>query len=284
MLRNQPNSKNKESIKYKNFLLSPLFIFSLSISFVVIGLLIFSAIKANILKNYQIADSDKAGNKKNLIAPANAAEIYPEFICPCCGQPLNPDRICCGAMKERIDFIDEQVSAGFSQEEIMIMAVKEFGINSLAKPEVKEEIKNKLLAQAPQDSPRIVFAIDSLDLGEVSQAKGIVSAFFDFKNEGKSDLVINKLSTSCGCTSASIVYHDIEGPTFTMPGHGKKNPQNWSVSIAPGEKAQLKVYYDPNAHGKQKEKVLPITRTISVFSNDPVDFEKQIKIELNQIP
>ena len=37
-------------------------------------------------------------------------------------------------------------------------------------------------------------------------------------------------------------------------------------------------------HGKQKEDILSITRTVSIFSNDPVEFEKQIKIELDQIP
>lgn len=69
-----------------------------------------------------------------------------------------------------------------------------------------------------------------------------------------------------------------------MPGHGKDNPENWNVSISPGDSVNLKVYFDPNAHGEQKEDELSITRTISVFSNDPVDFEKQVRIELIQVP
>ena len=69
-----------------------------------------------------------------------------------------------------------------------------------------------------------------------------------------------------------------------MPGHGKENPENWSIAIAPGSSAELKVYYDPNAHGLQEAASQSITRTISVFSNDPVDFEKQIRIELTQTP
>jgi len=84
------------------------------------------------------------------------------------------------------------------------------------------------------------------------------------------------MTTSCSCTSASIVYQDKEDPTFTMPGHGKKNPNSWSVTIAPGKEAKLKVYYDPNAHGKQKEKSLSIIRFISIFSNDSVEFEKRV--------
>ena len=68
-----------------------------------------------------------------------------------------------------------------------------------------------------------------------------------------------------------------------MPGHSKENPTDWSVSIAVGDSAQVKVYYNPNAHGKQKENTLSITRTISIFSNDPVEFEKVVRIELTQI-
>ena len=66
--------------------------------------------------------------------------------------------------------------------------------------------------------------------------------------------------------------------------HGKENPKNWQVSIASGDSAQLKIYYDPMAHGIQKEDQLDITRTVSIFSNDPVDFEQKIKIELTQLP
>ena len=219
-----------------------------------------------------------------LIEPAKAAEIYPEFICGCCGRPLDPLNPCCGDMKQKVEYIEKQVKAGLSKDEIMIAAVKEFGINSLAKEETKQEIKNKLIALAPLDAPKIVLAQTSYDFGKVSQGGGIVSANFNLKNEGSSNLIINKLSTSCGCTSASIIYNGVEGPTFTMPGHGKDNPQNWSVSITPGDAAQLKVYYDPNAHGEQKEPSLAITRTIDVFSNDPVEFEKQVRIELNQTP
>ena len=169
-------------------------------------------------------------------------------------------------------------------EEGINAAVKEFGLASLAKEGTEQEIKNILIDQAPVDAPKIIFEQTSYDFGQVSQADGIVFTYFPIKNKGESNLVIDKLSTSCGCTLASIVYQGEEGPTFTMPGHGKENPANWSVEIAPGDEAQLKIYYDPNTHGEQKEDVLPVTRTISIFSNDPVEFEKQVRIDLNQTP
>ncbi len=219
-----------------------------------------------------------------IIKAVNASELYSEFVCPCCGKPLDPENICCGAMKQRIDFIDSLIKEGGSKEDIELAAVKEWGLSSLIKSEKQDEIKTKLLENAPEDSPRIEFIKSSYDFGEISQSEGIVSTEVRFVNSGKSDLVIDKLSSSCGCTSGAIVYKGKEGPSFTMPGHGKKNPENWSVSITPGDEAILKIYYDPNAHGKQDKAVLPITRTVSVFSNDPVNFEVKTKIELEQIP
>jgi hypothetical protein len=266
----KPKKKNKKYFILSSFLLGVLF------TFIFFGV-VFSA--RALLVALKSSDEDLT-----IIEPVRAAEIYPEFVCSCCGRPLDPSKICCGDMKRKIDYIDHQVEAGFSKDEIMMAATKEFGINSLAKEETKQEIKSMLLASAPADAPKIVFAQTSYDFGEVSQADGVVFTLFTIKNAGEGDLVIDKLSTSCGCTMASIVYNGVEGPTFTMPGHGKENPKNWSVSITPGDTAQVKVYFDPNVHGKQKEPSLDITRTVSVFSNDPVEFEKQIRIELTQVP
>jgi len=197
---------------------------------------------------------------------------------------LDPENICCGAMQQRIDFIDSGVAGDMSHDDLLLAGIKEFGLNGLAKEETKQSIEEMLLAQAPEDAPKIDLSETKIDMGEVSQSEGIVSTIFSLENTGESDLIIDKISTSCGCTSAAIVYQGNEGPQFTMPGHGKDNPKNWSISISPGDSAELKVYFDPNAHGPQKEDILPITRTISIFSNDPVEFEKQLRIELNQVP
>jgi hypothetical protein len=220
-----------------------------------------------------------------IIKPAQAEEIYDEFICSCCGRPLDPANICCGDMQAKIDFVNQQVKTGLNREAIILAGVKRFGFNSLAKDDTKEEIKAQLAAQAPLDAAKISFiGKKNFNFGTIGQSDGVVFTTFEFTNQGQSDLIIDKLSTSCGCTLAAIVYQGQEGPTFTMPGHGKDNPQNWSVAIKPGDTAQVKVYYDPNAHGQQQEPSLAITRTISIFSNDPVDFEQQLRIDLEQIP
>jgi len=243
--------------------------------------------KGNIIK--AIAVSGEGGIKTKLIKSVSAKEIYPEFVCPCCGKPLDPDNICCGAMRERINYIDTLMDKGFSKKEIMKNAVKKFGIESLIdkKKQDNENLsKKQMIAEAPADAPKIIFSKETFDFGKISQKNNVVSTEFKFRNEGETDLVIDSLSASCGCTSASIIYKGKEGPSFTMsmPGHGKKNPKNWSVSIAPGDEAILKVYYDPNAHGPQKKPEKHITRTVSIYSNDPIEFEKKIRIDLDQTP
>ena len=122
---------------------------------------------------------------------------------------------------------------------------------------------------------------DSYDFGEFSQIKVTVKTFFEIKNNGQSDLIIERLETSCGCTLASIVYQDQEGPKFNMPGHGvNEEIGDWQIAISSGASAQLKVYYDPNMHPEFRGTA---TRTIAIFSNDPIDFQKEVQIELNQV-
>jgi len=215
-----------------------------------------------------------------IIKTAQASEVYPMFTCPCCGQPLNKEEPCCGAMTQIIDYIDKQVELEKSKDEVVLSTAKEFGLDRLTNEEDRISLKQTLADLAPADAPRIDISETSRDLGEVSQAKGEVSTDFEFRNSGESDLVINKLSSSCGCTSTAILYNGEVGPTFTMPGHGKENPTDWQVVIKPGKSAILIVFYDPNVHG---EFTGAVTRTISVFSNDPVEFEAKVTITLDQV-
>ena len=202
------------------------------------------------------------------------------FLCPCCGQPLDKNNICCGAAKERIDYIDSQAAEGKSQEEIILSYVKKYGLASFVDKNKASQFKEELVKTAPANRPIISLAPDSFDFGDVSQKKGKIYTYFDLKNEGKSDLVIERLDTSCGCTFASVIFRGEEGPFFAMAGHGYENQTDWKLTIPPGEQAQLKVMYDPDVHRDFRG---PATREIYVFSNDPIDFEKKVQIELNQI-
>lgn len=215
-----------------------------------------------------------------LVKPVLADEVYPLFFCPCCGQPLDKNNICCAMAQERIDYIDSLVAQGISQEEIILNYVKKYGLNSFTDEERQKEFKERLVAAAPDNRPIISLTPDFYDFADVSQKAGKVYTYFALKNEGQSDLVIDRLETSCGCTFAAIIYQGVESPYFTMAGHGYKNPEWSGVTIAPGREAKLKVMYDPDVH---KDFRGTATREIYIFSNDPINFEKKVTVELNQV-
>ncbi len=220
----------------------------------------------------------KEGNLLLLEGDYTPEEIYQMIECPCCGQSIAAN--CCGMAKQRQDFVKRLYNAGLSKKELLLKSAKEFGMDSLRDESVKGALREELRLSAPADSPVIVVEPNTYDFGDVSVAGGKVFALADVKNEGKSDLIIDGLSTSCGCTSASLVVNGVEGPIFTMPGHGEKNPTGWSAAIAPGKTAKLKIYYDPTVHPDLRG---PVTRTVSISSNSPVDFELKVKIEANQV-
>jgi len=208
-----------------------------------------------------------------------ASEVYPMFTCPCCDTPLNKEEPCCGASRQMIDYINDQVDTGGTKNEVVLATAKEFGLDRLTSEVDRIALKQTLIDSAPANAPRIEIKKTERDLGTISQSQGVVSTDFEFSNVGKSDLVVNKLSSSCGCTSASVVYNGEEGPEFAMEGHGKENPKDWEVAIKPGDSAILRVFYDPTVHPDLEGAV---TRTVSIMSNDPVEFEIQVMISLTQ--
>ena len=215
-----------------------------------------------------------------LITPVLADEIYPMFLCTCCGLPLDKKKICCEMAQERIDFIDSLARQGISKDEIILAYAKKYGANSFADKEKQKEFKEKLAAAAPENRPIISLSSESFDFGDVSQKNGVVSTLFEIKNEGKQDLIIDKLDSSCGCTSASVVFQGAEGPRFAMAGHGIESPSDWKAVIPPGQSGQLKIYYDPSVHADFRGYAI---REIYIYSNDPIDFEKKVIVELNQV-
>ena len=114
------------------------------------------------------------------------------------------------------------------------------------------------------------------DMGDVSQANGIISTDFLMTNKGNKDIVINRMSTSCMCTTAQVINGGKEGPKYGMDMHG--NPKGWSTVIAPGGTATLRVFYDPNMHKDLKG---PVTRVVSIFTSAGT---LNANIRLNQIP
>lgn len=139
-----------------------------------------------------------------------------------------------------------------------------------------------LLLRRPDTSGRGLLDLEatSYSFGEVSVASGKVKGEVALRNTGEGILTITRLESSCGCTSASVTADGAEGPVFSMPGHGPAAPQGWSVAIPPGQAATLNVYYDPRTHPDLRG---PVTRVISIYSDDPRRPMQQVRAMVTQV-
>ena len=225
-----------------------------------------------------VIESDPASPAHHSKTPK---EFYDMFKCPCCGQPI--DANCCDSAKQRKEYVDNLLLDGLEENEVVYEMVKRFGFDILKDSSKEGEVKEYIQSKAPDNPPKIEIENPSYNFGTVSQKEGITSTTFQVKNTGKKDLIIENIDTSCMCTSASIIYNGKEGPRFGMSMHGE-NPKDYQLIIPPGDSAQLKVYYDPMAHGKQDKPEAKIIREVTLTSNDPIDFQKKVRIELTQVP
>lgn len=124
-----------------------------------------------------------------------------------------------------------------------------------------------------QGTPQLEVTPATRDLGTIDYRDGVVTLSFTVENRGTGDLVIREMETSCGCTKASLIVDGREGPWFGMRGHGEW-PTGWSARLKPGERAELRVTYDPLAHGPY---VGSFDRLVFIYSNDPREPTKRVR-------
>ena len=86
------------------------------------------------------------------------------------------------------------------------------------------------------------------DFGTISMTDGNVEKLFKITNPTNKDLTLASVITSCMCTTAYIEKEGREKGPFGMPGHGGSVAKANEV-IKAGESVNIKVVYDPNAHG-----------------------------------
>jgi len=87
------------------------------------------------------------------------------------------------------------------------------------------------------------------NFGKVSLEEGLVEHKFKVINRGEEAVMIEKIYTSCMCTTALVLdEEDVEmaGP-FGMPGHGVS--VKTEINVLPGEEKLIKAVFDPAAHG-----------------------------------
>ena len=85
------------------------------------------------------------------------------------------------------------------------------------------------------------------DFGSISMKDGLVNHIFKITNSSDKDVLVKKIVTSCMCTEAYIGSEGKEEGPFGMEGMGYVPPINETIKA--GESRDVKVVYDPNAHG-----------------------------------
>lgn len=118
------------------------------------------------------------------------------------------------------------------------------------------------------NAPRLEVAPATFDFGKISLKEKKQTSFL-IKNSGASPLIISGAKTSCDCTTARFKIGEKESPVF-----GMHEPPSWSATLEVGETEELVVFYEPKVHPVTG----PITREVSLFSNDPASPEKKVTI------
>lgn len=85
-----------------------------------------------------------------------------------------------------------------------------------------------VVAQNGTKSPKPVFATNVYDFGKVDEGAGSVSCEFTFKNEGDAPFIIQRIQTSCGCTTPDYTREPV------LPGKTGKIKVTYSTIGRPG--------------------------------------------------
>ncbi len=104
-----------------------------------------------------------------------------------------------------------------------------------------------------EKTPNVSVDSTHVDFQEIIQSSGTVSATVLVSNTGKAPLKINRLSTSCGCTTAMMDQSD----------------------LAVGESRKMTITFDPLVH---KDEIGPIVRAVYLQTSDPDEPEIQIDV------
>jgi len=97
--------------------------------------------------------------------------------------------------------------------------------------------------------PKIKFKEEIWNFGKVKQGE-LLTHEFVFTNQGDSTLIIQKVSTSCGCTAALVS----------------------EKKVAPGKEGKIEIKFDTKGYGGV------VNKLIFVDSNDPSGPRKQLQI------
>ncbi len=113
-----------------------------------------------------------------------------------------------------------------------------------------------LLAACRGAAPAIAVETTRLDLGDVANGV-VVTRDVVVTNRGDGPLVVESITTSCGCTTATLE----------------------PMTLAPGASGTLRIAFDAGAHGPALTG--PLVRQVFINSNDPTRPELAVELAVN---
>ncbi|GAB4160452.1 MAG: hypothetical protein Fur0021_32470 [Candidatus Promineifilaceae bacterium] len=115
------------------------------------------------------------------------------------------------------------------------------------------------LLSACGSQPQISVTEPRLNLGDVVNGE-VITRQINVQNKGQADLVIEAVTTSCGCTQARLE----------------------PMTIAAGSSGALSIQFDSGAHGPALTG--EIVRQVFILSNDPQQPEMVVELMANILP
>jgi|SRR3989344_1967694 len=111
------------------------------------------------------------------------------------------------------------------------------------------------------------------DFGRISMRQGLVEKTFTVTNSSDRDMALEKITTSCMCTSAYLetAGGKEKGP-FGMIGHSESAPRV-NETIKAGEIRKVRVVFDPNAHGPAGIGIINRVVILEADSGDQLELE-----------
>lgn len=113
---------------------------------------------------------------------------------------------------------------------------------------------------------------EKFDFGTISMAAGKVNHRFKIKNTANETVTINKMYTSCMCTTALLMASGGKqfGP-YGMPGHGFTPSIDQAINS--NEEVSVEVVFDPAAHGPAGVGVIQRSVMLENSAGQPVELQ-----------
>ncbi len=142
------------------------------------------------------------------------------------------------------------------------------GLIWAARPDAEKKIPPPL---ASVSATLTALEANNYDFGTISMAAGKVKHEFKIKNTGTAAVNIEKMYTSCMCTTAVLRHGDKQFGPYGMPGHGMI--PRIDQMIDPQKEATIEVIFDPAAHGPAG--IGRIKRVVTIENNagQPLELE-----------